>query len=82
MLLSNFRRMFFAAISKDTPATLAQKLGVKEYAIKVAKDLSRRFTPVKLKNILEFGAELDLKIKSGSMNAENALYYFITNITM
>ena len=82
MLLSNFRRMFFAAISKQTNAELADKLGVKEYSIKIAKDLSRRFTPVKLKNILDFGGELDYKIKSGSMNAENALYYFITNITI
>lgn len=80
MLLSNFRRMFFATISKETNAEIAKKLGVKEYSIKIAKDLAKRFTPIKLKNILDFGGELDYKIKSGSINAENALYYFITNI--
>ena len=82
MLLSNFRRMFFAVISKESTAEIANKLGVKEYAIKVAKDIGKRFTPIKLKKILDFGGELDYKIKAGEMNAENALYYFITNITL
>ena len=82
MLLSNFRRMFFATISKQTNAEIAQKLGVKEYSIKIAKDLARKFTPVKLKSILDFGGELDYKIKSGAMTAENAIYYFISNITL
>ncbi len=82
MLTANFRRMFFAVISKESNADIAKKLGVKEYAIKVAKDMGRRFSPVKLKNIIDFGGELDYKIKSGEMSAENALYYFITNITI
>lgn len=81
MILSNFRRMFFAVISKETNAALAQKLNTKEYAIKIAKEMGKRFGASKLKNILEFGGELDYKIKSGAMTAENALYFFITNIT-
>ena len=54
----------------------------KEYAIKIAKEMGKRFSPVKLKNILDFGGDLDYKIKSGDISAENALFYFITNITM
>ncbi len=82
MILSNFRRMFFAIISKDAPAELAKKLGVKEFAIKKAKEMARSFTPVRLKSILDFGAELDYKIKAGNITAENAIYFFITNITI
>lgn len=82
MILSNFRRMFFAVITKDSNAELAKKLGTKEYAIKIAKDLGKRFGAMRLKNILEFGAELDYKIKSGAMTADNALYFFITNISL
>ncbi len=82
MILSNFRRMFFAIISKNTPAELAKKLGVKEFAIKKAKEMARGFTPVRLKSILDFGAELDYKIKAGNITAENAIYFFITNITI
>ena len=82
MILSNFRRMFYASISKETNLDLAKKLGTKEYAIKIAKDLGKRFGAMRLKSILEFGAELDYKIKSGGMTAENALYFFITHITM
>ena len=82
MITSNFRRMFYATISKDTTAEIAKKLGVKEYAIKIAKEMGKRFSPVKLKNILDFGGDLDYKIKSGDISAENALFYFITNITM
>ena len=44
--------------------------------------MGKRFSPVKLKNILDFGGDLDYKIKSGDISAENALYYFITNISM
>ena len=82
MILSNFRRMFFFIISKDTTLALSKKLGVKEFAVRKAKDMARSFTPVRLKSILDFGADLDYKIKSGNITAENAIYFFITNITI
>ena len=82
MILSNFRRMFYAVISKETNIELAKKLGTKEYAIKIAKEMGKKFGALRLKSILEFGAELDYKIKSGAMTAENALYFFVTNIAI
>ncbi len=80
MVLNNFRRMFFAVTSKDSPAQIAAQLGVKEFAIKKAKEVGSKFTPAQLKKILDLGADLDYQIKSGGMNEKNALIYFISSI--
>lgn len=77
LLLSSFRRLFYARTSSLTNAELADVLGVKEYAIKLARN--QKVSPVKLKNILELGAELDLKIRKGEVTDENALYTFVSN---
>lgn len=80
MILSNFRRMFYAVSSKDSNATIASKLGIKEYAVKIARETGARFSLPKLKKALDLGANLDYQIKSGSMSDKNALYYFITGV--
>ena len=82
MIQSSFRRMFYTVISKMTNKEIADYLGIKEYAVKISRETAGRFSPARLKNILDFGAELDYKVKSGQMNAENALYFYVTNITM
>ena len=80
MIIANFRRMFFATVSKESNLDIANKLGVKEYSIKVAKEMGAKFTPAKLKKILDMGAELDYKIKFGQISDKIALYYYISNI--
>lgn len=80
LVLSNFRRMFYATTCKETNFEIAKKLGVKEYSIKISREQAQKFSPARLKKILDLGAELDFQIKSGQMNDENALFYFITNI--
>jgi len=82
MIQSNFRRMFYTVSTKLNNKDIADLLGVKEYSIKVARETARNFTPVKLKSILDLGEELDYKIKAGLMSAENALYFFVTNLTI
>ncbi len=79
LVLSNFRRMFYAISSKATNAQIATKLGVKEYSIKIAREVGSKFTPAQLKKILDLGAQLDYQIKAGEMNDKNALLYFVTN---
>ena len=81
MIQSNIRRMFYAMTTKMTNKEIADKLNVKEYAIKIARDTGSRFSPAKLKAILDLGGELDYKIKSGQMSGENALYFYVNNIT-
>ena len=81
LIMSNFRRMFYAISTKESNIDIANKLGVKEYSIKIAKQVGAKFTPAQLKRILDLGASLDYKIKSGQMNEKNALIYFVTNIS-
>ena len=49
LILNHFRRLFFVAISKDED--LSKLLNVKEYAVIKAKELSRNFSKIQLKNI-------------------------------
>lgn len=81
LILSNFRRMFYATTSREPVSKIAEHLGVKEYAIKVARDVGAKFTPAQLKKILDLGAELDFKIKSGQTSDKNALLFFVANIS-
>lgn len=81
MIVNSFRRMFFAISSKDSNAVVAQKLGIKEYAVKIARESGAKFSPAQLKKILDLGAMLDFQIKTGEMDDKNALFYFITNIS-
>lgn len=80
LIQSSFRRMFYAINSKEGIAEIAQKLGVKEFAVKKSREQATRFTPVRLKKILDLGAQLDFQIKSGEMSDVNALYLFVTSI--
>lgn len=80
LLTSNFRRLYFAKITPDDNATLAKQLGVKEYAIKMAKDKTNKVGAVALKQINEMLLETDYAIKSGDMPADLALNYAILKI--
>lgn len=80
LVLNHFRRMFFSAISGLDDKQLADLLGVKEYAVTKAKELSKNFTKLQLKNIYEMLGDVDVYIKNGQMQVENALYYLIFGI--
>lgn len=80
LLTSNFRRLYFAKITPEDNATLAKQLGVKEYAIKIAKDKTSKVGAVALKQINEMLLETDYAIKSGEMPADLALNYAILKI--
>ena len=82
LILNSFRRMFYAVITKATNADIASMLDVKEYAIKIAKAQGMKFTPVKLKKILELGANMDLEIRRGGIDSLNAVYTFVSNILL
>lgn len=78
LILNHFRRLFFVAISKDED--LSKLLNVKEYAVIKAKELSRNFSKIQLKNIYSLLDDVDFYIKNGQMQIENALYYLIFGI--
>lgn len=80
LIVGNFRRMFFASISKQSDAEIAKAFGVKEFAITKAKQQAKNFSPKKLKNICELLADVDYYSKSGIMTLENCLYYICYKI--
>lgn len=82
LLVSNFRRIFYVAASKGSDKEIADLLDVKEYSIKIARRLTQKFTPKKLKQILDLGGQLDFDIKNGKINDKNAIYYFVSNILL
>ena len=80
-LISNhFRRLFFIGISDMTNAELASYLGVKEYAVVKARGQIKEFSKNQLRKINQLLEEIDYSIKSGAMQATNALYYLVFNI--
>lgn len=81
IITNHFRRLFYSAITVgSTNAELAKSLNVKEFAIVKAKEQSKLFTKMNLKNIYELCVDVDYKIKSGGMEGVNALNYLVASI--
>lgn len=80
LLASNFRRLYFAKITPDDNATLAKNLGVKEYAMKIAKEKQAKIGAMALKQINEMLLEIEYSIKSGAMPADIALNFAVLKI--
>lgn len=76
----HFRRLFFCSISEKSPAALASKLGVKEFAAKKAIEQAKKFTPKKLKNVVCKFAEYDAAFKSGQITVDSALFLMVGEI--
>jgi DNA polymerase-3 subunit delta len=81
IIYKHFRRMFYIALNETmSNKDLAEQLQVKEYAVKKTAELVKNFSVTKLKNINELCSELDYKVKTGKLNAEEALYFFVLSI--
>jgi len=81
MLYSHFRRLLFCTIDPNSP-DLAKKLGVKDYAVKMAKQAAAVFNPKRLKTICDAFHVLDLSIKTGEMGDKLALDFYILDILL
>lgn len=80
-LLSNtFRRIFYSKISDLSDNDLAQKMGVKPFAITKARGYAKSFSQKQLKKILELCEDLDFLLKQGQITSENALFVLIFTI--
>ena len=80
LIQNYFRRMFYASITPKTNLQIADDLGVKEYAIKKAKQQSLLFSKIKLKQIVNLCGDLDFKIKTSQIGYQNAVYYLVMYI--
>ncbi|MBQ6727550.1 MAG: DNA polymerase III subunit delta, partial [Clostridia bacterium] len=75
-----FRRLLFVAISDKTNADTAALLGIKEFAVKKAKEQAAAFKVRALKNAVDRLADADYAVKSGKMNADDAMWINIFKI--
>lgn len=80
LVTNHFRRVAFCSLSDYSNEELAEMFDVKPFAILKARNQSKYFSKVQLKNILSLLEEVDFMIKSGQMQAENALYYLTFKI--
>ena len=72
-LYSHFRRLLHVSLSTDSDGKLAEVLGVKEYAIKVARRQAQKFSKKSLKAAVDKLTELDVGFKTGKLTIESAL---------
>lgn len=72
LLYAHFRRLLYVSVTPPYDR-MAADLGVKEYAVKKAKEQATRFTPVRLKRICDWLQAYDYDVKSGKMTDKNAL---------
>lgn len=80
LIINHFRRVAFCSLSDFTNEQLAEMFNVKPFAITKARNQSKYFSKIQLKNILNYLEEADYMTKSGIMQAENALYYLTFKI--
>ncbi len=80
LITNHFRRVAFCSLSDYSNEELAEMFDVKPFAILKARNQCKYFSKVQLKNILSLLEEVDYLIKSGGMQAENALYYLTFKI--
>ncbi|MBP5466901.1 MAG: hypothetical protein J6Y43_05010, partial [Clostridia bacterium] len=69
-----FRRLLFVAISDKPNADTAALLGVKEFAVRKAKEQAAAFKVRALKNAVDRLSDADYAVKSGKMNADDAMW--------
>lgn len=76
----HFRRLLHASISNLSDVQLASVLGVKEYAVKMARVQAKKFSPVRLKKICDKLGSFDGAFKSGDITVDSALWNSVFNV--
>ena len=68
-----FRRLLYASLSTASNAEIADAIGVKEYAVTIAKKQSKAFSPKRLLNIVDELSALDANFKTGKIEQSSAV---------
>ena len=68
-----FRRLLYASLSSASNAEIADALGVKEYAITMAKRQAKAFSPKRLLNVVDGLSKLDENFKTGKIEQNSAV---------
>lgn len=68
-----FRRLLYASLSTESNAEIADALGVKEYAVTMAKRQAKAFSAKRLLGITDALAKLDEDFKTGNIEQNSAV---------
>lgn len=79
-LYYHIRRMFYAAVTKKSVTEIASLLSCKEFAVKKAKEQAAKFTPKRLKKILDKISQCDFAFKCGALSLDNAFYAGVISV--
>lgn len=81
-LYQAFKRLLLISLSKQNDIELGSQLGIKPYAVKMARIQASKFGAKKLKHINELLATLEHDIKTGKANQSVSVEYAICRILM
>ncbi len=79
-LYYHFRKLFYVATSNESDKSLAEYLGIKEYAVKKAREQARRFSTKRLKAAMDKLGEEDSDFKQGKLEAQTAIWNGVLNV--
>lgn len=79
-LYNNYRRLLYIAVTKSSDSDLAEKLGTKEFAIKMSRNQLGVFSPRKIKQIVDMLAKFDADIKQGKIKENIAIKLSVIEI--
>lgn len=77
-----FRKLLHVAISDSEIKELAQILGMQEFAVRKVKEQAGKFKKKSLKNAVDMLTDLDYKIKSGLIDADDGMFTAIFKIML
>lgn len=75
-----FRRLLHVAITSVSDMELAKQLGIKEFAVKKAKEQASMFKVKSLKKAVDVLCDADFNLKNGNLDAENGMWNTIFTI--
>lgn len=79
-LYYHFRKLFYVSVSNESDKALSEYLGIKEFAVKKAREQARRFSPKRLKAVTDKLEKEDADFKQGKLEAQSAIWNGILNI--
>ena len=79
-LYYHFRKLFYVSVSNESDKALSEYLGIKEFAVKKAREQARRFSPKRLKAVTDKLEKEDADFKQGRLEAQSAIWNGILNI--
>ena len=80
LIYSHFRRLFFVAITNMDRKSLANELGVKEFAVSKYIEQAKNFKKVHLKEIVDICSDMEFGVKNGTVDKDRALDLIILKI--